>query len=83
MAGSVGFSTVASAKTLEHSYWANNGKYYSDYNNIEEVFQAAKDLNGEIVSEGALLLKNDGTLPLNKKQDRISISNLKSYLYPL
>lgn len=55
-----------------------NGKYYSDYDSIEDVFQAAKDLNGEIVAEGALLLKNDGSLPLNPKQDRLSVFGVRS-----
>lgn len=69
---------MASAATLEHSYLSAEGKYYSDYDSIEEVFEAAKQLNGEIVAEGALLLKNDGTLPLNPKQDRISIFGIMS-----
>ncbi|MBR1813315.1 MAG: putative Ig domain-containing protein [Lachnospiraceae bacterium] len=69
---------VAQAAIQEHSYLSAEGKYYSDYDSIEEVFEAAKQLNGEIVAEGALLLKNDGTLPLNPKQDRISIFGIMS-----
>ena len=57
---------------------SHNGQFYSDYDSLEEVFQAAKELNGEVVAEGAVLVKNDGTLPLNPKQDKISVFGVRS-----
>ena len=70
MLGSTGLTALASADQLPLSYLANKGKYYSDFANIEEVFQAAKEVNGEIVAEGAVLLKNNGTLPLDLRKDK-------------
>ena len=70
MLGSTGLPTLASAEGLNLSYLANNGKYYSEFANIEEVFQAAKEVNGDIVAEGAVLLKNNGTLPLDVRNDK-------------
>ena len=40
------------------------GKYYNDYNSVDECLVAAAELNKEIAEEGTVLLKNDGTLPL-------------------
>lgn len=54
------------------------GKFYSDYDSIEEVFNAAKELNGEIVAEGAVLMKNDGTLPLDPKHNAVSVLGVRS-----
>lgn len=55
-----------------------NGKFYSDYNSLEEVFQAAKELNGEIVAEGTVLMKNDGTLPLDVRHNAVSVLGVRS-----
>ncbi|MBP5255259.1 MAG: glycoside hydrolase family 3 C-terminal domain-containing protein [Lachnospiraceae bacterium] len=54
------------------------GQFYSEFGSLEEVFAAAKELNGEIVAEGAVLMKNDGTLPLNPRYDRISVLGVRS-----
>lgn len=57
---------------------SHGGQFYSDYNSIEEVFEAATKLNGEVVAEGTVMMKNDGTLPLNPAQDRLSVFGVRS-----
>ena len=37
------------------------------FDTYEEGQEAARELNKELTGEGAVLLKNDGTLPLSKK----------------
>ncbi len=54
------------------------GKFYSDYNSLEEVFEAAEELNGEVVAEGTVLMKNDGTLPLDPRYNAISVLGVRS-----
>lgn len=54
------------------------GKFYSDYNSLEEVFKAAEELNGEVVAEGTVLMKNDGTLPLDPRYNAISVLGVRS-----
>ncbi len=57
---------------------SHNGQFYSDYDSIEEVFQAATDLNGQVVAEGTVMMKNDGTLPLDPAQERLSVFGVRS-----
>ena len=71
----VGGSAFLSAQKANLSY---NGRFFSDYNSIEEVHAAATELNAEIVGEGAVLMKNDGVLPLNAKQHRLSVFGVRS-----
>lgn len=73
MAQGYGSDTFAGPNNLNY-----DGKFYSDYTSLGEVFQAAKSLNGEIVAEGAVLMKNDGTLPLNPKSNKISVLGVRS-----
>lgn len=44
----------------------NNGKFASDFTTLADTQAAAADLNEQISLEGNTLLKNDGTLPLEK-----------------
>lgn len=63
LAAGIGITSIpltASALTSNPDY-----RYYqSEYNSAEELHAAAKALNERIVSEGAVLLKNDNYLPL-------------------
>lgn len=54
------------------------GKFYSEFSSLDEVFEAAKKLNGEVVAEGTVLLKNNGTLPLDPRTDKISVLGIRS-----
>lgn len=48
--------------------------YGGDYSDKESVLEAANALNERIVEEGAVLLKNeDGTLPLERDETRITV----------
>lgn len=42
-----------------------NGKYYSSYGSYAELLEAVGETNTKTAEEGQVLLKNDGTLPLN------------------
>ena len=56
---------------------ASANKYFNDYNSEEEALDAARALNKELSEEGNVLLKNDGTLPLNGTE-RISVFGVSS-----
>lgn len=71
MAAVVGFGILASSSgammthaTASYSVAKNGGIYYSDYSSAEEQIKAGEELVKEIAGEGMVLLKNDGTLPL-------------------
>lgn len=53
------------------------GKYYNDYNSVDECLVAAAELNKEIAEEGTVLLKNDGTLPL-AGNERVSVFGVRN-----
>lgn len=52
--------------------WETTTKYYSDYNTMTEVYQAGLALNKQAAAEGYVLLKNEGSLPL-EGVSRISV----------
>lgn len=50
-----------------YGFAGTNGKYYTDYQTLEEEQQAAKDLAIEAASEGFVMLKNENSaLPLKE-----------------
>ena len=57
---------VNSTLGIETSVVTGEGEMYytSEYDNLEEMFQEKEQLLREIGQEGTVLLKNDGTLPL-------------------
>ena len=57
---------------------SHNGQFYSDYDSIEEVFKAATEHNAQVVAEGTVMMKNDGTLPLDPAQERLSVFGVRS-----
>ncbi len=65
MAASLGATGIAETG-------ASNNKYYNDYNTMDEALEAAAIMNLELSEEGNVLLKNDGTLPLDGNE-RISV----------
>ncbi len=50
---------IASAADL-----STNGRYYSEFTSREMAEEAGRKFNKELASEGMVLLKNDGTLPV-------------------
>ena len=80
--------TLAAPAALAKGYELDNfagpdnliygGKFYSEFSSLDEVFEAAKKLNGEVVAEGTVLLKNNGTLPLDPRTDKISVLGIRS-----
>ena len=67
---SMGISPVFAAEG------ASENKFFNDYNTMEEATAAAQQLNLELSEEGDVLLKNDGTLPLDGNE-RISVFGVK------
>ncbi len=47
--------------------------YKADYKNLAETEKAAADLVERIESEGIVLLKNNGTLPLSKSENKVTV----------
>ena len=66
----VGISSVSAAEG------AAQNKYFNDYNSMDEALAAAEKLNLELSEEGDVLLKNDGTLPLDGNE-RVSVFGVK------
>jgi len=64
----VGATSLLTAAAQEGHAISADGKYYSDYSTIDEVIDAAGELNEELAEEGNTLLKNDGSFPLSGKE---------------
>ena len=55
---------------------------HSDYANMDEALKAfTSDMNESVVEEGAVLLKNDKALPLNKASEKVSVFGMSSTLW--
>lgn len=60
---------------------SGNGKQYytSDYDNLEKMFQAKVQLMREVGQEGAILLKNEGSLPI--KSGKVTVMGANNFIY--
>ena len=57
----------------------SDGIYYkSEFNSLEEVLNAKKELATQLSAEGSVLLKNDGALPVKKDSENITLWGLNS-----
>ena len=65
LAVSMGTIAIASSGMTVSASLETTRQYETDYDTLEEATQAAAELSDEIADEGSVLLKNDGTLPLN------------------
>ena len=64
---------LASNENLQYG-----GKFFTEFKTAEEAFYAAHEQAGRIVAEGTVLFKNDGTLPLNPREDKITVLGVMS-----
>lgn len=55
----IGYLTL----TIHHSSWLNQAPYFAEYKNV--ITQDALATARKIAEDGAILLKNDGALPIN------------------
>ena len=55
---------------------------HTDYDSMDEALNAfTTNMNESVVKEGAVLLKNDGALPLNKESEAVSVFGMSSTLW--
>lgn len=55
---------------------------HSDYNTLDEALNAfTTDMNEKVVNEGAVLIKNNGALPLDKSSEAVSVFGMSSTLW--
>ncbi len=72
----LGTSSYKVEKTGESD---NDGVYFaSEFTHVKQLIDAKEALSIEISQEGTALLKNNGTLPLNKDSEKVTIWGLNS-----
>ncbi len=77
LAGAMGSSALAGSVTALAAVLSADGKYYSSYKSYAELLEAVGEINTQTAEEGQVLLKNDGTLPLNGRE-RVSVFGVAS-----
>ncbi len=55
------------------------GKWYTDFGTYEEELESAGKFNEKIMEEGAVLLKNNGVLPLANSVKNVSLFGARSF----
>ncbi|MGN1021387.1 MAG: glycoside hydrolase family 3 C-terminal domain-containing protein [Aristaeellaceae bacterium] len=68
---------LASVSTAFAGVLEANGKYYSDFDSYGELLVHVGEVNLQTAEEGQVLLKNDGTLPLNG-DEKVSVFGIAS-----
>lgn len=68
-------------RTGEHTTGLGDLTFVSDYATKDDALKAYTDLNKEIISEGTVLMYNDGGLPLDKSSDQVSVFGMSSTLW--
>lgn len=73
------YETEVSSVGSQTGYLDSDGKFYVDYESLDEEQQEARKLAVKIAQEGDVLLKNaDNTLPLGKEETRISLFGIRT-----
>lgn len=74
-----GIMTLANVCAVAAADGAGAGKILPDYSSYAETLRAGEELNLELMSEGAVLLKNDNSaLPLSSKELNVTVFGLSS-----
>lgn len=77
VAGALCFTSLAGSGMASASDVDAGGKYYSAYEDYAELLEAVGEVNLQTAEEGQVLLKNDGTLPLNGNES-VSVFGIAS-----
>lgn len=71
--------STAKSKAAGTGFTEEKGKFYADYDNLDDAHKAGKRLNERIAEEGIVLLKNaNNTLPLNRDERDVTLMGIKS-----
>lgn len=66
-------------RTAATGFAEEKGKFYSDYETLDDAHIAGKDINVRLAEEGMVLLKNDkGALPLTRDERNVTLLGIKS-----
>lgn len=77
VAGALYFTSLAGSGMASASDVDAGGKYYAAYEDYAELLEAVGEVNLQTAEEGQVLLKNDGTLPLNGNES-VSVFGIAS-----
>lgn len=73
-----GESEYSGADTVS-GFTENQGRFYSDYETLDDAHAAGRDINIRLAEEGSILLKNENNaLPLNKDERNVTLLGIKS-----
>lgn len=71
--------TTVDADGTTSGYTSEKGKFYSDYNSLQDAYKHGKNLNIRLAEEGDVLLKNaNHALPLTRDEKNITLFGVKS-----
>lgn len=70
---------VAESTSSVSGFVEKGGKFYSDYETLDDAHEAGQRLNVRVAEEGIVLLKNENdALPLTKDERNVSLFGIKS-----
>ena len=76
---SAALCSVLCFTTVDALAEAPAGKWYTDFGSYEAEKKSAGELTERIMEEGAVLLKNDGILPLAKSIKNVTLFGARSF----
>ncbi|MCH5161863.1 MAG: glycoside hydrolase family 3 C-terminal domain-containing protein [Clostridiales bacterium] len=70
---------TVSTTDVTSGYTEEKGKFYADYNTLDDAHEAGRDINVRLAEEGMVLLKNEnGALPLTRDERYVTLLGVKS-----